>query len=107
MVKQKQFISSGNIASDFTSEVIDVQNFKRLGIELVGTTSDVNGTMYIQASVSRSNYDDLTDLNLTVAAANFTQVYDIDVSGFASIRVFFDQSSGSTGTLNGWYMIKD
>jgi len=105
-----QFISSGNIASDFTSNTIEVLHLDRIGLDFDWTTSDVNGTLYIQCSIQGTNFSDLPDSNTIISVAitgtSGYQAFDIDVKAFSKIRAFFDRTSGSTGTINGYYISK-
>ena len=105
--KSTQFITSGDIGSDFTSNPIDVGHINRLGIELAWTTAAVNATIYVQATITGTNYGNLTAggtaITATIAAANGTQIFDLDVTAFDKVQVFVDNSSGSPGTINGWW----
>ncbi len=105
-----RFITDGDISGDFTSEVIPVLTLNRIGIDLEWTTSDVNGTIYIQCTIAGNNFSNLPDgntiISIPVAGVDGFQPFDIDCQAFSELRVFFDHTSGSTGTLQGYYLAK-
>lgn len=105
------FITNANIAVDYTSSEIDVISLDRIGIDVSWTTSNVNGILYVQATIAGTNFSTLLDANdnpiaIAIAGTSSFQAFDIDVKAFSKIRIFFDRTSGSLGTLNGSYLSK-
>ncbi len=99
------FITAGNIASDFTSNSIDVRALDRVGVLLTWTTAAVNAVIYLQVSLDDITYGNLTQggtpITTAIAAANGSQLYDLDLDAFSYFRVFVDNTSGTPGTIDG------
>lgn len=108
----KQFITNGSMASDYTSDPIEVLPLDRIGVECFWTGTPT-GILYIQSTIAGTNYDVLPSLP-TVTSVSIVdgfvgtkafQQFDLDVKAFSRIRVFYDATSGS-GTMNGYYIAK-
>jgi hypothetical protein len=105
-----RFITDGSIGADFTSDTIPVMPLNRVGIDIEWTTADVVGTVYIQCTIAGNNFSDLPAsskiVSVPIAGTNGFQSFDIDCQAFSELRLFFDYTSGTAGTLQGYYLAK-
>ena len=109
--RPQQFITNGSIASNFTSNPIECLLLDRVGLEFTWTTADVNGTLYIQGTITGNVFQNLpstspTVISIAIAGVSGSQIFDIDCKAFSKIQAFFSRTSGTAGTLNGWWLAK-
>jgi hypothetical protein len=67
--------------------------------------------MYVQGTVSGNFYSNLVNpdgsvIRFPISGTTSFRHLDIDVQAFNKIRVFFDYSSGTTLTLQGYFQAK-
>lgn len=110
-IRPKQFITNGSLAADLTSEIIEVLPIDRVGIEVVWSASDVVGILYVQGTITGDRYANLRNpdgslIRCTITGTTNYFMFDVDVKAFSRIRMFFDYTSGTAGTLNGYYLAK-
>ena len=101
-------VNAQSMGANITSSAVNVQYLDNIGLEFVWTGSPT-GTFAVQASVSGTNYIDLTISNPSLTApagSSGSMLVNLFNLPFVYFRVTYTRTSG-TGTLDVWITTKE
>lgn len=93
IIRPYKMVDAGDMSSDVTSEVVNVEYMDNVGIQAVYSGSPV-GDLKIEVSQDETNWDELTSVTVNISAAGSSTI-NLNQVPFAYIRVFYDSTSGS------------
>lgn len=105
IINAHRIIIDGNMASNITSEAVDVSRMDNISVEAIYTGSP-NGTLTLQGSNSKENWASVnTSENIAISSAS-NDIMVFANYAFKWARVVYTASSGS-GTLNCYLTAKE
>ena len=91
-------IDAESMASDITSDALDVKEVVNLAVQAVWTGSTPVGTLHIKGSCDGENFTDVSGGSTAVSGNTGSILLNIAGCGFSHLQIFYDATSG-TGTL--------
>ena len=102
-----QIINSQSLLAPFTSVDTTITWLDNVGITLDVVTTDVIGEFFVQGTIDGVTWFDLdVQPTLTVAGANTKMILDLNQLPFHKVRIRFEFTSGTSGTVDAWIMSK-
>ena len=92
-------ISDGDMSGDITGSVLDINEIGCLAVQAVWSGSSPVGNVLVKGSNDGINYTPIASGSLAVSGNTGSAVLNVADIGYASLRVDYDNTSGS-GTLN-------
>jgi len=99
-------VSSQSLLADFESQDTNILFQDNIGITFNVTTSDVNGQFYVQVYDGADWFDLEVSPDITVSGASAKMVCYLNQLPFQKIRVRFEFTSGTSGSVDVWLTSK-
>ncbi len=100
------FVESQSMASNYTSDAIDVAHTSLASVaaQWTQTVATLGGTLKLQASNDGSNWEDISGSSVTVSGSG-SQLWNVQNVGYSKLRISWTQTGGD-GTLDVQYITK-
>jgi hypothetical protein len=102
-----QVLTAQSLLAPFSSNETYIDWLDNIGITLDVVTADIVGQFFIQGTVNGTSWFDMdVQPTLLVSGANTKMILNLNQVPFHKVRIRFEVTSGTSGTVDAWIMSK-